>query len=280
VVRLALGKRVPTAGEAGKAVVAHAAAAMAVGGGSSRTLAAVAEFACNRQINRGTGPEGEGESRPSEPVGAGESPPEVGGVQPAPPEQQQAAAQAPSELSEAQSESVNQSAEVATEAQKKKKKNKAARRAARAAREAEGAPPTAGQVGGTGGPGVFGGWATWKKEGAVPGVWVHKEARSGRLSNISGCDAEGEAGLGPREAAVPVLPGEPDGRGVQGNGQVAQLHCGWLRKAAWSPEGRRVFSAGEGHRLPKRADGDGGGRRGPGLDEAAARPAKRPWVRP
>ncbi len=72
-------------------------------------------------------------------------------MQPIPPEQQQAVAHAPSEVSEAQSEGVSQSAEVATKAQKKKKRNKAARRAAKMATEAEGAPPTAGPGGGAGG---------------------------------------------------------------------------------------------------------------------------------
>ncbi len=97
VVRLALGKRVPATSETVKAVVAHTAAAVTGGGGSSQAPAAVAEFLCGHQIERRTEPEDEGENHPSGPVEAGEPPSEVSGMLPALPEQQQAATQAPSE---------------------------------------------------------------------------------------------------------------------------------------------------------------------------------------
>jgi hypothetical protein len=116
VVRLALGKRVPTTVETGKAVVAHAGATMAGGGDKSRTPAATAEFARVHQAKRKLEPEDESESRSSEPIGAGESPPEVNGVQSASPEQQQAAARAQPEVPAAQPGSVTQSAEATAKA--------------------------------------------------------------------------------------------------------------------------------------------------------------------
>jgi hypothetical protein len=119
VVRLALGKRVPTTVETGKAVVAHAAAAMSGGGGTSRTPAAAAEFVRSHQTKRKMEPEDESENRFSEPVGAGESPPKVSGVQSAPPEQRQAATRAPLEVPEVQWGGVSQSIEATAKAKKR-----------------------------------------------------------------------------------------------------------------------------------------------------------------
>jgi hypothetical protein len=48
----------------------------------------------------------------------------------------------------------------------------------------------------------------------MPGIWMHSEACSGQLLDVSGHYAEAEAGLDPLEAAVPVLPEAPNGQGV------------------------------------------------------------------
>jgi hypothetical protein len=91
VVRLALGKRVPVAVEASKAVVACATAANASGDDVSRTPGAV--FARIRQPKRRMEPEDESENRSPEPTEAGESPTAGSEAQSTPPERRQVAAQ-------------------------------------------------------------------------------------------------------------------------------------------------------------------------------------------
>jgi hypothetical protein len=45
----------------------------------------------------------------------------------------------------------------------------------------------------------------------MPSVWMHSEACSGQLPDIPGHGAEGEAGLDPPEAVVPILLEAPNG---------------------------------------------------------------------
>ncbi len=261
VVRLALGKRVPTTVETGKAVIAHAAAAVAGGGGTAQTPAAGAEFIRSHQTKRKTEPEDEGESRPPVPVEAGESPPEVSGVQSAPPEQRQATTRAPSEVSEARSGSASQSTEMMTKAKKKRGRNKAARRATRAAMEAKEALPAAGPDGGTGGQVSSAVWLPRKKKMQCPVFGCTRKHAPGNSPTFQDMTPKERLDL----VHMIVLLGAPDGQGVRDHGQMAQLHRGWLRQAAsqdaaWSPEGRRVFSAGKGYGAPERPAGNGDGR--------------------
>jgi hypothetical protein len=95
VVRLALGKKVPVAVEAGKAVVACAAAAKAGGDDAPLTPGAASEFARIHQPKRRLETKDESENRSPEPTGAGESPLAACKTQSAPPERRQVAAQVP-----------------------------------------------------------------------------------------------------------------------------------------------------------------------------------------
>ncbi len=144
VVRLALGKRVPTTSETNKVAVASAAAATAGGGDPSRASAPAAEFIGDHQAEPRMESEDEGESHASDPTRAGESPPAVSRIQSASPEPLEAAAQAPAEAPVALFEGASQPTEAAAATQGGKKKNKAARGAAKAARETGSGPPTTG----------------------------------------------------------------------------------------------------------------------------------------
>ncbi len=73
-----------------------------------------------------------------------------------------------------------------------KKRSRAARKAARAAAETGGTISAA-----SGEQGTCAGEAT-----TVSSVWLHKRIRSRRLPNLSGHDAEGEAGYDSRKATV------------------------------------------------------------------------------
>jgi hypothetical protein len=142
VVKLALGKRVPTAGRTSKAAAAHAAPDATGGGDSSQASALAMEPANNHQAERRVGSEDESESRALDPAGPEGSPPVVGRIRPALPELAGVVAQSSSRASVAQLSCASPPAEAT--AQGRKKKNRGARRAARAAWEAEDGSPTAG----------------------------------------------------------------------------------------------------------------------------------------
>ncbi len=77
VVRLALGKRVPTASTISKAAVTHNAAATTTGGDFSRASAPAAELTEDHQAERRVESEDESESHASDPTGPKGSPPVV-----------------------------------------------------------------------------------------------------------------------------------------------------------------------------------------------------------
>ncbi len=150
VVRLALGKRVPIAVKASKAVVACAAAAKAGGDDAPRTPGAASKFAHVRQPKRRLEPEDESENLAPEPkpTGAGESPPAAGKAQSAPPERQQAAAhsaQASIAAPTTPPESTAASGGATAKTKKKKAKTKATEVSTGTATEAwsKEAPPIA-----------------------------------------------------------------------------------------------------------------------------------------
>jgi hypothetical protein len=144
VVKLALGKRVPTAGATSKAAAAHATPAATGGGGLSQASAPAMKLADNHQAERKVESEGEGESRTSDPTRPGGSPSVMGRIRPASPELLEVTAQLPSGTSVTQPSCPGPPAKTTATTQGGKKKNRAARRAPRAAWEPEDGPPTAG----------------------------------------------------------------------------------------------------------------------------------------
>ncbi len=126
VVRLALGKRVPVAVEASKAVVAYAAAAKASSNDAPRTPRAASEFARIHHPKRRLEPENESENRSPEPTGAGESPQAAGEAQSAPPERRLATAQASPAAPTTPPESAAAPSGATAKTKKKKAKTKAA----------------------------------------------------------------------------------------------------------------------------------------------------------
>jgi hypothetical protein len=80
--KLALGKRVPTAGATSKVAAAHAALAATGSGDSSQASAPAMELADNHLAKRRVESGDESESRASDPTRPGGSPPVMGRVRP------------------------------------------------------------------------------------------------------------------------------------------------------------------------------------------------------
>jgi hypothetical protein len=148
---------------------------------------------------------------------------------------------------------------------KKKSKTKAAKvPAGEAAGADQKGAPSAAEGGGVG---AAGGKEPAPTRLSVSAVRVFPETCPGQQLDFSGDDSEAEAGHGPTEAAVSVLPETSDGQGVLDSEQGAQLPRRRVREAASLDAARCLEGRGAlGDSTSGDAEGKatGGSGRGPG----------------
>jgi hypothetical protein len=204
-------------------------------GKAAQAPGAASQFARGHRPKRRLDTEQEAEDCLPRPAKAGDSPRASGNAEGARPEWREAATQASAVTPTARPGDTATSEGSAAKPKKKKAKTKAAQVPAgeAAGRDKKGVRPAAE------GEGVSAdrqrtstNTSTQKEEGAVSGVRMLPEACPGQQLGVSGHDTEAEAGHGPPEAAVSVLPEAPDGHGVLDSEQVAQLHSRGMWQAA------------------------------------------------